>query len=76
MASLPPFNPEIKTLTVRVRRVVPLAPYSSFELTEESEFVPDPTLSTAQNLSRMRDNLIRHVDQACDAIEKTITEDE
>lgn len=64
------FNPTINTLTIRVRRVVPLAPYASFELTEEAEFTPDPTLSTAQNLSRMRDNLIRHVDVACDAIAK------
>ena len=69
------FNPEIKTLTVRVRRVVPLAPYASFELTEEAEFVPDPSVSTAQNLTRMRDNLIRHVDQACDQIAATNTEE-
>lgn len=68
------FNPEIRSLTVRVRRVVPLAPYATFELFEEAEFVPDPSLSTAQNLTRMRDNLIRHVDQACDAIANTTKE--
>lgn len=66
------FKPEIKTVTVRVRRVVNLGKYSSFELIEEIEAAPDPNHSTKDNLTRLREGLIRHVDERCDAIQVTI----
>lgn len=70
------FKPDIKTLTVRVRRVVNLGKFSSLELIEEIEAAPDPSYSTKDNLTRLREGLIKHVDQACDAIEATITKED
>jgi hypothetical protein len=68
-------KPEVRTLTVRVRRVVNLGKYASFELVEEIQAQPDPDFNTAQNLTRLREGLIKHVDEACDAIAATIKED-
>ena len=57
-------RPEVRQLTVHVRRVVRTAPYESWEIDEEMQAAPDPGLTSRQNLAAMRRLLLAEIESA------------
>ena len=57
-------RPEVRQLTVHLRRVVRTAPYESWEIEEEMQAAPDPNLSSRQNLAAMRRLLLAEIESA------------
>lgn len=58
-------RPEVRTLSVRLRRVVRTAPYESWEVEEQLDAAPDPGFSSRQNLAVMRRLLTTEIETAC-----------
>ena len=51
-----------------VRRVVRLAEFESFELTEEIEIDADPEKGAVETLRQLREKVIKSVNDACDVV--------
>ncbi len=60
-----PPRPEVRLLTVHVRRVIRTAPYESWEIDEEMQAAPDANQTSRQNLAAMRRLLTAEIDAAC-----------
>lgn len=67
-------RPEVRTLGVRLRRVIRTAPYESWEIEEQLEASPDPSFTSRQSLAAMRRLLTSEIDAACAELAATLKE--
>ena len=59
-----PPRPEVRLLSVHIRRVIRTAPYESWDVDEEMQAAPDPNLTSRQNLTAMRRLLVAEIGSA------------
>ncbi len=64
-------KPEVRLLTVHLRRVIRTAPYESWEVDEEMQAAPDASLTARQNLAVMRRLLTAEIEAACSELQRT-----
>ena len=64
-------RPDVRTLSVQLRRVIRTAPYESVEIEEHMEAAPDPGFTSRQNLAVMRRLLTAEIDAACGELAAT-----
>ncbi|MGH2929722.1 MAG: hypothetical protein ACREQM_09195 [Candidatus Dormibacteraceae bacterium] len=57
-------KPEVRLLSVHIRRVIRTAAYESWEISEEMQAAPDPALSSRENLRLMRRLLTFEIENA------------